>query len=68
MNNRKFERAARLNRFKAIFLTAAFHVGIIAAIGTYSNGSLTDYIPDTVKDWVGMDETEEQAEASLPQP
>ena len=67
MTNRKFERAARLNRLIAVFFTAVFHVGLIGFVGMYSDGNLEKYLPETVKEWVGMNE-DHMEETDQPRP
>lgn len=56
MTNRKFERAARINKTKAFLLTAALHVVLIGGIASYGEGSFADYVPGKVKDLLGWDQ------------
>ena len=67
MNNRKFERAARFNRYKAILVTVAFHVAIIGVFGLSGEDNYKDYLPETVKEWLGM-QAEVTAETEAPRP
>ena len=67
MNNRKFERAARFNRYKAIFFTLLFHVALIGSFGLYGEDAYKEYLPDTVKEWIGMEEETSQ-ETDTPRP
>ncbi len=56
MTNSKFEKAARLNKAKAVLLTIALHIVLIGGFAAYGNNSLTDLIPQKVKSFLGMDE------------
>lgn len=64
MQNRKFKRAALLNRTKAILFTVVFH---LAAIGLFMNdrayAKVAQLLPDTVTEWLGW-EKEPAQEAS----
>ncbi len=56
MTNSKFERAARLNKAKAFFLTAVLHVVLIGGISTYGDGSLSEMLPEKVKSFLGWED------------
>jgi hypothetical protein len=56
MTNNKFEKAARVNKAKAILLTVALHIVLIGGFAAYGNNSITDLIPQKVKSFLGMDE------------
>lgn len=56
MTNNKFERAARLNKAKAIFLTAAVHIVLIGGIATYGGDSIADMVPEKVKSFFGWEQ------------
>lgn len=56
MYRHQFERTARKNRHKAIFLTILFHVLLLGAIASSGDIKLEKYIPDTVKSWFGMEQ------------
>lgn len=62
MNTRKFQKTARINRFKAILITIGFHVALIAALSGEMDTSLTEYLPDLVKEWMGMEPASEVVE------
>ena len=57
MENRKFKRAARINRAKAFLFTFLFHVIVI---GSLMNDSayqkMAQLLPDTVVEWLGIDQ------------
>lgn len=64
MQNRKFKRAARINRAKAFLFTVLFHV---VAIGAFMNDDaytkLAKMLPETVTEWLGWEtDTEESAQ------
>ncbi|NRB51718.1 MAG: hypothetical protein HRU41_28860 [Saprospiraceae bacterium] len=64
MQNRKFKRAARINRAKAFLFTLLFHV---VAIGAFMNDDaytkLAQMLPETVTEWLGWEtDTEESAQ------
>jgi len=56
MQNRKFKRAARINRAKAFLFTLFFHV---VAIGAFMNdeayAKLAERLPDSVTEWLGWE-------------
>ena len=62
MNTRKFQKTARINRFKAILITIGFHIALIAVLSGGMETSITDYLPDFVKEWMGMEATTEIVE------
>ena len=70
MENRKFKRAATARRFFAIFFTLAFHVTLIGglAYSSQNDTSFDQYLPDTVKEWLGKDlnAKDEKAVAARP--
>lgn len=57
MENKKFKRAATARRFVAVFFTLAFHIALIGGIsyGSQNETSFDQYLPDTVKEWLGKD-------------
>jgi hypothetical protein len=59
MTNNKFEKAARFNKAKAVFLTAALHIVLIGGFASYGNNTLSDLIPQKVKSFLGMDDNSE---------
>ncbi len=64
MQNRKFKRAARINRAKAFLFTVLFHV---VAIGAFMNddaySKLAQWLPEPVTEWLGWEvEAEKSAE------
>lgn len=64
MQNRKFKRAARINRAKAFLFTLFFHV---VAIGAFMNddayAKLAQHLPESVTEWLGWEvEPTEKAE------
>ncbi|HMQ49865.1 MAG TPA: hypothetical protein PKA00_20595 [Saprospiraceae bacterium] len=59
MYHRQFERAARLNRSKAIFFTLVFHVILLGALASGSKGDWQKYLPSAVQDLFGMEQSEE---------
>ncbi len=62
MQNRKFKRAARINRTKAFFITLIFHV---IAIGAFMNedayAELARWLPDMVTEWMGWEVEPEES-------
>lgn len=62
MQNRKFKRAARINRVKAFLFTLLFHV---VAIGAFMNDDaytkLAQMLPETVTEWLGWEVESEEA-------
>lgn len=62
MQNRKFKRAARINRAKAFLFTLIFHV---VAIGAFMNDDaytkLASLLPDTVTEWLGWEVEPEES-------
>lgn len=56
MTNNRFQRAARINKAKAVFLTVALHIVLIAGFASYGDGSVKDMIPEKVKTFLGMDQ------------
>ncbi len=63
--NPRFERSARLNRFKAICFTVFFHVAVLGGLFYFSgsDASVKDILPDVVKEWL-----HEEAEEPVAQP
>jgi hypothetical protein len=59
MTNNKFEKAARFNKAKAVFLTAALHIVLIGGFASYGDNTISDLIPEKVKFFLGMDENSE---------
>lgn len=66
MQNRKFKRAATFNRFKAIVVTVGFHIVLLALISGNMEGSIIDFMPDFLKELVGMDSTTAVVEEPRP--
>ena len=66
MTNHKFKKAARANRAKAIFFTVAFHVALFGAIAYSTDADVESYVPDVVKDLIGMSEEVPEQEAVRP--
>ncbi len=64
MTNKKFERAARLNRAKAILLTLTLHIVLIGGITAYGGGSVSDMVPEKVKNLLGWEEQVKTTENS----
>lgn len=62
MTNDKFERAARINKTKAFFLTVALHIMLIAGISSYGKGSVADLVPDKVKSLLGWEQNADQTQ------
>lgn len=65
MQNRKFKRAATLNRAKAFLFTAIFHVAVMGAFmndGAYAK--LAQLLPESVAEWLDweVEATEESQE------
>jgi hypothetical protein len=60
MTNPKFKRAAQLNRTKAILFTAAFHILLFGAITSGADMKVESFLPDVVKEWIGINENVEQ--------
>lgn len=62
MENKKFKRAATFRRFTAIFFTLAFHITLIGglAYGSQHETSFDQYLPDTVKEWLGKETPEKE--------
>ncbi|MBX2878083.1 MAG: hypothetical protein KTR30_38545 [Saprospiraceae bacterium] len=62
MQNRKFKRAARINRAKAFLFTLLFHV---VAIGAFMNddaySKLASMLPETVTEWLGWEVEAEES-------
>jgi hypothetical protein len=65
MNNYKFERAARSNRQKALIFTMMFHVFLIGAIAYSGEIDWKDYVPESVKERLGMIKDEPQTEHAV---
>lgn len=57
-DDRRYDRYVRANRWKALFFTFLFHVLVIGAIAFNSQYDLKQYLPDKVKDVLGMEVTE----------
>ncbi|MCG8327939.1 MAG: hypothetical protein MI974_09660 [Chitinophagales bacterium] len=55
MTNRRFKRAAQLNRTKAVFFTVAFHVMLLGGIAYSTDADYESYMPDVVKEWLNID-------------
>ena len=55
MEHRKFAKAARINRAKAIFWTVAFHVVLLGGLVAYTGGELANYFPEFVKEWFDIE-------------
>ena len=55
MTNRRFKRAAQLNRTKAVFFTVAFHIAFLGGIAYSTNADYESYMPDVVKKWLNID-------------
>ena len=60
MTNPRFKRAERLNRTKAVLFTVAFHVLLFGAITFGTDTEVESFLPDVVKEWIGMDIESEQ--------
>jgi hypothetical protein len=56
MTNYKFKKAARANRAKAVFFTIAFHIALFGAVAYSTDADVKSYLPDAVKDLIGMHE------------
>ena len=63
MNNYKFQRAARVNRMKALVFTALFHCALIGAVLHSGEVDLGEYLPERVKEWLGMDDPQQPDKA-----
>lgn len=61
MYHRQFERAARLNRSKAIFFTIVFHVILLGVLASGSKGDWQKYLPSALQDILGTEQSEEVA-------
>lgn len=65
---RRSIRKARAIRTKAFFITLLFHLALIGYL-TYGSGlSLQNYMPETVKEWVGWTEGPVAEEPDAPRP
>jgi hypothetical protein len=49
MNERRFKRAAQLNRTKAVFLTILFHIVLIGGIAIATGADWKELVPDFLK-------------------
>ena len=62
MQNRKFKRAARINRAKAFLFTLLFHVIVIGAfMNDDAYTKLAQWLPDTVTEWLGWEAVAEES-------
>lgn len=55
----RYGRYVYANRWKAVFFTILFHAAIIGAIAFHNQQDLKQYLPDKVKDILGMEVTEQ---------
>lgn len=60
-----FERNARRNRSKALFLTLFIHGALLGGILMSSSVDWQEYVPAFVQEWMGM-EDEESVAVQLP--
>lgn len=65
---RKAVRAARWSRTKAFFFTLLFHLGLLFAIASSGDKDWKEYVPDTVKSWLGMEAPAQEDVKDFPRP
>lgn len=58
-DDHRYGRYVKANRWKAIFFTLLFHASIIGAIAFHSQHDLKQYLPEKVKDVLGMEVAEQ---------
>lgn len=61
-DDRRYGRYVRANRWKAIFFTILFHALVVGAIAYYSDADVEQYLPEKVKDVLGMEVKDAEAE------
>lgn len=62
-NTKKFARAAQFRRVKAAIATILFHAALFAAVTYGTDGDYKKLLPDTVKEWLQMEESPKKNEA-----
>lgn len=62
-NTKRFARAAQFRRVKAAIVTILFHAALFAAITYGTDGDYKKLLPDTVKEWLQMEETSKKNDA-----
>lgn len=65
-DDRRYGRYVKANRWKALFFTILFHVAILSALGIFGDQDLKQYLPEKVKDILGMEITEPTEDAVRP--
>ena len=66
--HRRSTRKAKAIRTKAFFITLLFHIALIGYFTYGTEQSLAEWVPDTVKEWVGWTDGALAEEADAPRP
>ena len=65
-DDRRYGRYVRANRWKAIFFTILFHFAVLGALGFFGDHDFKQYIPEIVKEAIGMEADEADKDAIRP--